>query len=100
MVVLDSGGDNMERAGDFFEITTDAHSLQKVKSAVEAAGFSVQSAQPRQVPKTLVELDPDVARRLMKLIEALDDQEDVQNISSNYSIPDEVMAAIAAEASK
>jgi YebC/PmpR family DNA-binding regulatory protein len=97
MAVLDAGAENMERVGDFYEVTTDVSLLHKVKQALEAAGFKVESAQPRNVPKTLVELDASAGRKVIRLIEALDDQEDIQNITSNFSIPDDVMAAIAAE---
>jgi len=100
MAVLDAGAENMERAGEFFEVTTDVASLHKVKQTLEKAGYKIQSAQPRNVPKTLVELSADQGRKVIRLIEALDDQEDVQSISSNFSIPDEVMAALAAEEDK
>jgi len=97
MAVLDAGADNMEKAGDFYEVTTDVASIHKVKLALEGAGYKVESAQPRNVPKTLIELSAEQGRKVIRLMDALDDQEDVQNISSNFSIPDEVMAAIAAE---
>jgi len=97
MAVLDAGAENMERVADTYEITTEPHSLQKVKQALEAGGYKVQAAQPRQVPKNLVGLDAAAGRKVIKLIDSLDEQDDIQTISSNYSIPDEVMAAIAKE---
>ena len=97
MAVLDAGAENMERVADTYEITTEPHSLQKVKQALEVGGYKVQAAQPRQVPKNLVGLDAAAGRKVIKLIDSLDEQDDIQTISSNYSIPDEVMAAIAKE---
>mgnify|MGYP001342073060 CR=1 FL=1 len=98
VAVLDAGAENIEKAGDFYEITSEVADIQNVKAALEGAGYAVESAQPRNVPKNFVELDADRVRKVLKLIDALDDQEDVQTVSSNFSIPDDVMAALAEEA--
>jgi YebC/PmpR family DNA-binding regulatory protein len=98
MAVLDAGAENMEKIGDVYEVTTEVAVLGKVKTALAAAGYKVQSAQPRTVPKTSVDLDAHLARKVIKLIDALDEQDDIQNISANYSMSDQVMAAIASEA--
>ena len=97
MSVLDAGADDMQHAAEQFEVTTEVTALHKVKQALEAAGYKVLAAEVRNVPKTLVDLDANAGRKLMRLIDALDDQDDVQTVSANYNIPLEVLEALAAE---
>ena len=96
-VVLDAGAEDMQKVGDFSEVTTDPPSFHKVKASIEKAGYKIEQAVVRNEPKTAIDLDADAARKVIKLIEALDDQDDVESVSSNFNVSDEVMAALAAE---
>lgn len=100
MAVMDAGGEDLQRAGEMFEITTDVPSLHKVKSALEAAGYAIDNAQPSNLPKNTVNLDATAARKVLRFMDALDDQEDVQSVSANFNIPDEVIHEIEEEAGK
>ncbi len=97
MAVLDAGADDMRRDGEHFEIITEPAALHKVKQAVEEGGYKVAAGELRNVPKTVVDLEAEGARKVIRLIDALDDQDDVQTVSANYNVSDEVMAALAAE---
>jgi YebC/PmpR family DNA-binding regulatory protein len=97
MTILEAGADDMQKVGDNYEVTSGVSILRKVKEAVEAAGYKTIVAEMRNIPKTSVDLDANAARKVIGLIEALDDQEDVQTVSSNFNVSDDVMAAIAAE---
>ena len=63
-----------------------------MRDALEAAGFELQSADLTLIPKTTDEVDADGARRLLKLVDALEDDDDVQDVYFNFEIPDEVLA--------
>ncbi len=93
-LALEAGADDVRRSGDKFEITCDPAVFREVKAALEAAGITPDAAQITRLPKTTVDLDADTAVKVLKLMERLDDHDDVQNISSNYNIPDEVMKQI------
>jgi len=96
LTAIESGAENMQRVGDLFEITTDAGALHAAKTALENAGYAVVSAKIQNMPKSEVKLDADQGRKVLRLMEALDDQDDVEGISANFNIPDEVMAEVAA----
>ena len=65
-----------------------------MRSAIEAAGVSPESTQFTRLPKDTVDITGEDARRVLKLMEALDDHDDVQNVSSNFNIPEEAMAEL------
>jgi len=93
-LALEAGADDVRRSGDKFEITCDPAVFREVKAALEAAGLTPDAAQITRLPKTTVDLDADTAVKVLKLMERLDDHDDVQNVSSNYNIPDDVMKQI------
>jgi len=93
-LALEAGADDVRRSGDKFEITCDPAVFREVKAALEAAGITPDAAQITRLPKTTVDLDADTAVKVLKLMERLDDHDDVQNVSSNYNIPDDVMKQI------
>lgn len=94
-LVLEAGGDDIEKSEDGYEITCDPDSYQAVSDALAAAGIEPEASQLGLIPKDQVEItNPDTAAKVLKLMDLLDDHEDVQNVSSNYNIPDEIMAKL------
>jgi YebC/PmpR family DNA-binding regulatory protein len=91
-VVLEAGADDLGADGDQWQVVTPPQVLQAVRGALEDAGIPVASAEITMVPKTTVALDGGEARKVLQLIEALDDLEDVQAVHANFDIPDEVLA--------
>jgi YebC/PmpR family DNA-binding regulatory protein len=89
--VLDAGAENVEDLGDSFEVTSDPSDLIAVRTAVADAGLEYDSAEVAFLPAVEVPLDEDHAKRVFRLIEALEDSDDVQDVYGNYSVSDEVM---------
>jgi len=91
MAVLDAGAENVEDLGGSFEVTSEPHDLVAVRSAVADAGLEYESAEVAFLPAVEVPLDEDQAKRVFRLIDALEDSDDVQDVYANYSVSDEVM---------
>src|SRR5215472_3945788 len=89
--VLEAGAEDVEDIGDSFEVTSEPGDLVAVRSAVTDAGLEYDSAEVAFLPAVEVPLDEDHAKRVFRLIEALEDSDDVQDVYANYSVPDEVM---------
>jgi len=96
-VALEAGADDVRRDGDTFEITCEPETLSDLLTALEKKKIETQGAQITRIPDTTVDLDADAGRKVLKLMEALDDHDDVQNVSANFNIPDEAMAELASE---
>ena len=94
MTVLDAGADEVNDLGESFEVVSEASDLVAVRSAVEAAGWEYESADATFLPSVSVPLDEDGARKVFRLMEALEDSDDVQNVFANFDVADEVMAAL------
>ncbi|MFV9636405.1 YebC/PmpR family DNA-binding transcriptional regulator [Mycobacterium neumannii] len=97
MAVLDAGAEDVNDLGDSFEIICEATDLVAVRSALQDAGIDYESAEAGFVPSVTVPLDADGARKIMKLVDALEDLDDVQDVYTNIDIPDEVAAELDAE---
>ena len=94
--VLDAGADDFQEDEDNFEVFTAPENFQAVADAVKAAGIEPQSAKVQLIPQNLVKLEGKPAQQMVKLMEALDDHDDVQNISSNFDIEEkEIEASLA-----
>ncbi len=93
-LALEAGADDVRRDGDSFEITCDPSVYGDVAAALEKAGLRPEASQIAKIPQNTVDLDADAARTVLKLMERLDDHDDVQSVSANFNIPDEVMAEI------
>lgn len=93
-VVLDAGAEDVEDLGESFEVRSDAGDLVDVRSAVQQAGLDYESAEIAWVPSVTVELDESTAQRIFRLLEALEDSDDVQNVYANYDVSDEIMEAV------
>jgi transcriptional/translational regulatory protein YebC/TACO1 len=91
----DAGAEDVSLDGDVWQVTTDAGDLAAVRDGLEAAGLTIASAELTLVPKNTVALEEDAARRLLKLIDALEDNDDVQDVYANFDIPDAVLEAVA-----
>jgi YebC/PmpR family DNA-binding regulatory protein len=96
LVAADGGADDVEREGDSWRVTAAPESLTAVREAIEAAGMTVESADLTMVPKTTVELeDESAAKKVLRLMDALEDNDDVQDVYANFDIPDRVLEAVA-----
>ncbi|MFE0649843.1 YebC/PmpR family DNA-binding transcriptional regulator [Streptomyces sp. NPDC059534] len=92
--VLEAGAEEVNDLGESFEIISEATDLVAVRTALQAAGIDYDSAESSFVPTMQVELDEDGARKMFKLIDALEDSDDVQNVFANFDVSDEVMAKV------
>jgi YebC/PmpR family DNA-binding regulatory protein len=92
--VLEVGIDDLEDRGEQFVVTTDPSSMVAVRSALQEAGIDYESADVEFVSSMPVQTDADTARKVIKLIDALEDSDDVQNVYSNFDMSAEVMAEL------
>lgn len=92
LAAADAGAQDISNEGDVWQVTCEPNDLAAVRDALEAAGFELQSADLTLIPQTTNEVDADGARRLLKLVDALEDDDDVQDVYFNFEIPDEVLA--------
>jgi YebC/PmpR family DNA-binding regulatory protein len=96
LAAADGGADDIEQDGGVFQITSAPEQLAAVRGAVEAAGFTVESAELMLVPKTTVAVDDEAkARQVMRLVDALEENDDVQDVYANFDIPEQVLEAVA-----
>ncbi|HEY6742316.1 MAG TPA: YebC/PmpR family DNA-binding transcriptional regulator, partial [Lapillicoccus sp.] len=93
-VVLDAGAEEVNDNGDTFEIVSDASDFVAIRSAVQSAGIDYESAEAAWVPNLQVPLDLEGARKMIRVIDALEDSDDVQNVYANGDIPDDVLAEL------
>jgi YebC/PmpR family DNA-binding regulatory protein len=93
-IALEAGADDMILAGDMFEIKTDPHHMEPVRAAMAAKGVKIQSAEVTMIPANTTPLDEEAARKMLKLLDVLDDHDDVQKVHSNFDISDEILAKI------
>ncbi len=93
-VVLDAGAEEVNDLGESFEIVSEASDFVAIRTAVQKAGIEYDSAEASWVPTLQVELDADGARRMFRVIEALEDSDDVQNVYANGDVSDEILAQL------
>jgi YebC/PmpR family DNA-binding regulatory protein len=92
--VLDAGAEEVNDLDEAFEVVSEATDLVAVRSALVEAGIDYDSAEASFLPSVSVPLDEDGAKKVFRLIEALEDSDDVQNVWANFDVSDEVMAAV------
>jgi YebC/PmpR family DNA-binding regulatory protein len=92
--VLEAGADEVNDLGDSFEVVSEAGDLVKVRTALQDASIDYESADASFVPSMTVELDADGASKIFRLIDALEDSDDVQNVYANFDVSDEVMEQV------
>src|SRR6201996_783842 len=95
--VLDAGAEEVNDLGDTFEVVSEASDLVGVRTALQDAGIDYDSADSSFLPSVQVPLDEDGARKVFRLVEALEDSDDVQNVYANFDVSDEVLEAVGAE---
>jgi YebC/PmpR family DNA-binding regulatory protein len=93
-LALDAGASDVRRSGDVFEVICDPELYTTVCDAVDAAGITTESRQITRIPKDTVNIDGETAKSVLKMMDALDDHDDVQKVAANFNIPDEALAAI------
>lgn len=99
LVALDAGAEDIREAGDgLLEVITGPSELPAVRDALEAGGVEIESADVTQLPASTVPLEESDARQVLRLIDALDDLDDVQAVFSNYDIDDELMEKVFSDA--
>jgi len=97
MAALDAGADDVAADGDSFRVTSDPSSVYEVRDALQAAGFTIESAESTMVASLSVEVtDRDDARKILRIIDAFEDNDDVQDVYSNFDISDELMETVEA----
>ena len=96
-LALEAGADDVSQMGDKFEITCNPDSFQDVSKALGDAKIEVEVKEITRIPQNTVDLDEAAAEKVLKMMEKLDDHDDVQSVSANFNIPDDVMAKLDAE---
>ena len=96
LAAAEGGADDVEREGNTWRVVAAPEALSSVREYLEAAGMAVESADLTMVPKTTVELEDEAdAKKVLRLMDALEDNEDVQDVYANFDIPDRVLEAVA-----
>ena len=96
LVAADAGADDVRHEDTSYEVTCSVDDLAAVRRALEEAGFEVESAELTMLPKTTVRIDDEsAARRLLRLIDALEENDDVQDVYANFDIPEGILEAVA-----
>jgi YebC/PmpR family DNA-binding regulatory protein len=92
-IILDAGADDMQTDDDSYTITTTPHAFETVKKALEDKGIHIESASIQMVPQNTVKVEGKEAEQILRLMEALEEHDDVQNVYANFDIDEKVMAA-------
>jgi transcriptional/translational regulatory protein YebC/TACO1 len=94
LAVLDAGAEEVNDLGESFEVISEAGDLVTVRKALQDAGLDYESAEANFLPSVSVPLDEENAKKVFRLIEALEDSDDVQNVFANFDVSDEIMEKI------
>ena len=94
LAVLDAGAEEVNDMGDSFEIVSEAGDLIPVRKSLQNAGYDYESAEASFLPSMTVPLDVEGARKVFRLIDALEDCDDVQNVYANFDVSDDVLATL------
>jgi YebC/PmpR family DNA-binding regulatory protein len=97
LAVLDAGAEEVTNLGESFEVVSEPTDLVPVRTALQGAGIDYESADMSFLPTVQVQLDEDGARKVLRLIDALEDLDDVQNVYANFDVSDEILEAVGAE---
>ncbi len=92
---IEAGADDVVQDGDQFEVLTQPAEFAAVRDALRASGIELEAAELTMVPKNSVKLEENDARKTMKIMEALEDSDDVQEVYANFDIPEEILEALA-----
>jgi YebC/PmpR family DNA-binding regulatory protein len=96
LLAADAGADDIELDGSAFQVSTAPEALSAVRQAIEGAGFTVESAELSMIPKTTVAIDDEsTAKQVIRLVEGLEENDDVQDVYANFDIPEHVLETVA-----
>ena len=96
LAAAEGGADDVERDGSVFQVSSAPEALAAVREAIESAGITVASAELTMIPKTTVALeDESAAKKVLRLVDALEENDDVQEVYANFDIPERVLEAVA-----
>ncbi len=93
-IILEAGADDMKAEEDYYDITTSAEAFEAVKKAVEEKGLKVNNSSLQLLPQNTIRVEGKEAEQVLKLMEALEEHDDVQNVYANFDIDDSVLAQI------
>ena len=93
-LAIDAGGDDMQTVDDYYEIITSVESFEPVRKAIEDAGIKTQSSELTRIPQNMVNVEEKYCKSLLRLMDTLEDHDDIQKVYSNFEITDEIMATI------
>jgi YebC/PmpR family DNA-binding regulatory protein len=96
LAAIEAGADDVQVEGGTVEVTTDPTAFEAVRKAVEAAGVEIENAELTMQPKQTVPVGEDKAAAVLRLLEALEEEEDVQQVYANFDIPDDVLERVSA----
>jgi len=91
-VVLEAGADDLQRVDEYFEVTCDPKAFEAVRQALEEHKIATESAETSYIPNTSVDLDVENGKRMLRLRDSLDENDDIQNVYANDNIPEAAMA--------
>jgi YebC/PmpR family DNA-binding regulatory protein len=95
LAALEAGAEDVADQGDTWQVTSDPHDLPALKGALDEAGVVMASADLTMLPTTAIPLESENdARKVLRVIDALEEHDDVQNVYANFDIPDEIIAAV------
>jgi YebC/PmpR family DNA-binding regulatory protein len=95
LAAIDAGAEDVDTEADPLEIYTSPGDLERVRHALEASGARVEHAENAMIAKQTIELEPSRARQALRLVEELEDLDDVQRVTANFDIPEEIFAEVA-----
>jgi len=96
MAAADAGAEDIEQEGSSYRVTTAPEDLEHVRGALDSAGFPIESAQITMIPKTTLPIEDEAtAKKILRLMEALEDNDDVQDVYANFDVPERVLEAAA-----
>ena len=93
-LAIEAGADDVRTEGDLYEVIAEPDAYATVCAALEAANVATEGSEITRIPKDTVDINGEDARRVLKMMTALDDHDDVQSVSANFNIPDEVLAEL------
>lgn len=93
-IALEAGAEDVRPGDGIYEVVTAVEDFEPVKQAISAKGIELTTSEISMIPQSTVRLEGNQARQLLKLLEELEDHEDVQNVYANFDIPDEVLAEV------
>jgi len=93
-LAMESGAEDVRTVGDKFEVICDPDNFAAVQDALQAATIETEVAELNRIPNDTVDLDADTAKKVLKMMDQLDDHDDVQSVAANFNIPEEAMAEL------